>query len=138
MNKIDTKRILEKTNQMIGYEKSEREEKIMEKKLKKMSYAFIATITLLGGTFTINAMTNNSIVEGIKGLFTIKVNGTENNAKCEKTQEGTLKCQIDGNTNEEEKEITVEIDENLINNAKITNNNDKTTMTSEVEITPNK
>lgn len=135
MKKIDTENILIKTNQLIGYENYKREERIMNKKLRNMAFVILGVITFAGGTFTVNAMTDNSIVEGIKSVLKITVNGEDKNAKCEKTSDGNLKCVLDsevlGNDNSE---VTVELDEKYANDVSFSVSTDGETTTGEVEI----
>ncbi len=135
MKKVDTENILKKTNQLIGYENYKREEKIMKKKLRNMTFVLVAVVTLVGGTFTANAMTDNSIVEGIKNAFKVQVNGEEKNAKCEKVKDGYLKCVLDnevlGNDNSE---VTIELDENYADDVSLSFSTDGENTTSEIEI----
>ncbi len=135
MNRVDTENILNKTNQLIGYDNYKREERIMKKKLRNMIFMFVAVVILAGGTFTANAMTDNSIVEGIKNALSIKVNGEDKNAKCEKTSDGNLKCVLDGEIlGDNDSEVTVELDEKYLDDVSFSVTSDGGTTTSEVEI----
>ena len=98
MNKIDTERIKNMTNQMIGYENYKKEKVMKKKKMKKIAYVFLSAITLCMGTLTVDALTNNAISDTVKDMFSIRTNidGKENNASCIKQDDGTFTCTVDG------------------------------------------
>lgn len=131
MNKLDTEKILKRTNNLIGYELYEREERIMKKKFKNTLVAVAAVLILSGGTFTVNAMTDNSIVNSVKNVFGIKVNGEEKNATCERTENGSLKCKVDESVLGNDKEAEFEFFNNSEENIKIEDNNDELTVNFE-------
>lgn len=105
---IDTEKIKKMTNERIGYDLFEKEEKLKTMKFKKsMLVASIFAFCIMG-TITVNAATDGKVVEEIKNIFTIKVNGDEKNSNCTKNSDGTITCKIDKNvTGDEDIEITV-------------------------------
>ena len=98
MKEIDTERIKNMTNQMIGYENYKKEKVMKRKKMRKVTYVFLGAITLCMGTLTVDALTNNAISNTVKDMFKIRMNidGKENNASCIKQDDGTFTCTVDG------------------------------------------
>lgn len=95
MAKFDASNIKEKTNYLVAYDLMKRSEEMKTIKLKHFTYVFIAVLVLVGGTFTVDAMTDNSISNAVKDVFKIRVNDKDYNAKCDKTIEGNMKCRVD-------------------------------------------
>lgn len=118
MKEIDTKNIIKKTKALVAYQNFEKEEQMKKIKIKHFTYALIAMSVLLGGTFTVDAMTDNSISNAIKNVFPIKVNDQEQNAKCEKTSNGKIKCVLDKEVLGTSEEYSFETDEENLNNMK--------------------
>ena len=98
MKGIDTERIKNMTNQMIGYENYKKEKVMKRMKMRKVAYIFLGAITLCMGTLTVDALTNNAISNTVKDMFLIRTNidGKENNASCIKQDDGTFTCTVDG------------------------------------------
>lgn len=95
MMRIDTENIKMMTNQIIGYENYEKEKIMKRKQLKKITYAVFGIFILCIGTFTVNALTDNSVSNAVKDWFTITVDGDEHNASCIKSDDGTITCTVD-------------------------------------------
>lgn len=110
---MNTLKIKEKTNHLIGYHNFLREEEKRVKKLKKITFVFATLSIFLAGTFTVNALTDNKIVDTVKEVFTpkIKVNGEEKNATCEKKENGIIKCTMDKEVLGGSAEVEIEYDE---------------------------
>ena len=94
MAKFDTSKIKNKTNNLVAYDLMKRSEEMKTIKLKHFTYVFIAVLVLAGGTFTVDAMTDNSISNAVKDVLKIKVNDKDYNAKCDKTSDGNMKCSV--------------------------------------------
>ena len=120
MEKIDTEKIKEITNLKVGLTNYESEEFNRMKKLKVLSLTLLAGAILVGGTFTVDAMTDNAISTAVKDavsdVLKVKVNGQDYNSHCEKLDDGTLKCTVDKEVvgNNIETEVSVEINDEYI------------------------
>jgi len=86
MIKTDTDKIKKMTYQKIGYENYEKEELKKMKKTKYAIYSIGIIVTLIGGTFTVDAM--------VEDFFTVKIDDKDYNAKCT-NQNGSITCTID-------------------------------------------
>lgn len=128
---IDTNKIKKITNNLIACENYEKERKMKNKKLKNTAFIFLALFIVIGGTISVDAATDNKISNAIKDMITVKVNGQDKNAKCEKLSNGNIKCSLDkevinGN------ETTFEYNTNLMDPPEITVN--QTDETDEVHM----
>lgn len=94
MIKTDTDKIKKMTYQKIGYENYEKEELKKMKKTKYAIYSIGIIVTLIGGTFTVDAMIDNAISNTVKDFFTVKIDDKDYNAKCT-NQNGSITCTID-------------------------------------------
>ncbi len=113
MNEIDTNKIKQMTNNLIAFENYEKERKLKKKKMKNMAFAFLALFVIVGGTITVDAATDNKISNAIKDMITVKVDGQDKNATCEKLDNGNIKCSLDEKSTNGE-DISFEYDGNLI------------------------
>ena len=91
MAKIDTQNIKRRTNEMIGYSMYKREIEMKQKKLKNLICVFGIFTFFIAGTITVNALTNNAIVDKIKEVLTFKVD-EEHPADCKTLEDGTRIC----------------------------------------------
>ena len=91
MTKIDTQNIKRITNEMIGYTLFEREIKMKQKRLKNFICIFGIFVFFIAGTMTVNALTNNAIVDKIKEVLTFKVD-EEHPVDCKTLEDGTRVC----------------------------------------------
>lgn len=92
---IDTSNIKKRTNNLIAYDLMKGSEEMKKIKLKYFAYIMVGISVLVGGTFTVDAVTDNSISKIVKDVFNIKVNNQDYNAKCVKMADGNLKCSVD-------------------------------------------
>ena len=109
---MNTQRIKKRTNLKIGYELWKREEEHKMRKIRNITITLIGVAFFTAGTFTVNAMTDNKIVDSIKEVFTkqVKVDGEQKNAKCETLENGDIKCTLDKEVfGKENRESTIEI-----------------------------
>lgn len=79
MSRLDLNKIKQMTNNKIGYSNYESEEFMKKKRIKLVIYCVSIFFLLILGTITVNAATNNSIIEFVTKI--IKVNGTEKEGK---------------------------------------------------------
>ncbi|MDE5539279.1 MAG: hypothetical protein K2J20_02190 [Bacilli bacterium] len=119
MSKIDTGKIKEITNDLIGYELYKRKEIMKKNKLKHLGYAAIAVVVLAGGVVSVDALTDNSISNTIKNTLSVKVNDKDYNAKCTKNEKGVLVCNLDSEVLGEGNEATFEISEEYIDGVSV-------------------
>ena len=119
MSQIDASKIKEKTNNLITYELMRRNEEMKKSKLKHITYIFIAVLVLAGGTFSVDAMTDNSISNAVKDALKIKVNNEDYNAKCDKTSDGMMKCILDESVLGNSGEAILEISEEYIGDIEV-------------------
>lgn len=94
MAKFDASNIKEKTNYLVAYDLMKGRDELKRIKIKHFTYIFIAVLVLVGGTFSVDAMTDNSISNTIKEALKINVNKKDYNATCDKTENGNMKCTI--------------------------------------------
>ncbi len=94
MRENSYERIKELTNSMIAYCNYEKERKVKKEKMRKITIAFMGIFLLVGGAISVDALTDNKISEAIKDVLTIKVDGQDKNAKCEKIGNGNVKCTL--------------------------------------------
>lgn len=118
MDRIDTNKIKEMTNLKVSYDIFIREEDLRKHKMKKIVFGFTFCFLVIAGTISLDALTDNSISNGIKDFFKIKVNGEDYNAKCDRTENGTYKCNINDKL-EDGQEILFEVDENNTGNLSV-------------------
>lgn len=121
MSKTNINKILNLTNDKIGYANFEREEIMKKAKMKKALYGFMGVCILTIGTASVNALTDNSITKAIDNLSKVKVNGEDYNATCKEKGDGSISCKV-GDTgviyeiSEEGKNYDYEIDVKTENN----------------------
>ena len=109
MAKFDASNIKEKTNYLVAYDLMKGRDELKRIKIKHFTYIFIAVLVLAGGTFSVDAMTDNSISNTIKEALKINVNKKDYNAKCDKTENGNMKCTI-GSEVTGSSDLSLEID----------------------------
>lgn len=100
MSKPNINKILNMTNNKIGYANFEREETMKKKKMKKVLYAFMGISILSVSTLSVNALTDNSLGKAIDNLVKVKVNGKNYNSTCTENEDGSISCKV-GNTGSE-------------------------------------
>lgn len=131
MSKTNINKILEMTNDKIGYANFEREETMKKKQMRKVLYGFMGVCVLTIGTVSVNALTDNSIGKAIENFSKIKVNGETYNSTCTEKDDGSISCKV-GDTGveyeifEEGKNYDYDID--------ITTDDDGKTLTESIEI----
>jgi len=91
MAKIDTQNIKRRTNEMIGYSMYKREIEMKQKRIKNLICVFGIFTFFIAGTITVNALTNNAIVDKIKEVLTFKVD-EEHPVDCKTLEDGTRIC----------------------------------------------
>lgn len=96
MSRLDIDKIVEMTNNKIGYDLFKKEERMRKYKMKKVFCIFMGVFILLIGTISVDALTDNSIGKAIDNFVNVTVNGKDNNANCTKNADGTLSCKIEG------------------------------------------
>lgn len=94
MAKFDASNIKEKTNYLVAYDLMKGRDELKRIKIKHFTYIFIAVLVLAGGTFSVDAMTDNSISNTIKEALKINVNKKDYNATCDKMDNGNVKCNL--------------------------------------------
>lgn len=98
MSKIDTSNIKRLTKEKISYTIYEREEKMKKQKLIRFAIVIAIFSVFIGGTFTVNALTDNKIVdtvtEKVKDVLKVKLNGKEYDASCKKESDGSITCTL--------------------------------------------
>lgn len=94
MAKFDASNIKEKTNYLVAYDLMKGRDELKRIKIKQFTYIFIAVLVLAGGTFSVDAMTDNSISNTIKEALKINVNKKDYNATCDKMDNGNVKCNL--------------------------------------------
>lgn len=109
---MNTNNIKKRTNQLIGYENFRKEEEKRMKKMKNYMIVLGITTVFLGSAVTVNAMTDNGIVNKVKDALELKVkiNGQDKNASCEKLGNGNIKCHMDKEVIGEDAEFDIEVD----------------------------
>lgn len=102
MSKPNNNKILNMTNNKIGYANFEREEIMKKKKIRKVLYVFMGVSILSISTLSVNALTDNSIGKAIDNLTNVKVkvNGENYNSTCTENADGSIHCKV-GNTGSE-------------------------------------
>lgn len=113
---MNTESIIKKTNQLIGYEKFEREKRRKMKKVRNVLLSLSILAVFLASGFTVNALSDNGIVNSIKEALNlnIKVNGEEKNATCKQEENGNIKCTLDKEVlGEDGTEIEIEYQEDF-------------------------
>ncbi len=118
MKKIDTTNIKRLTNQKIGYSMYERESIMKQRKIKTIACTLGVFAILFGTTLTVNAMTDNAIVEKISSIFQTKiiVNGKEEKASCTHNDDGTVVCTFKNDEVGASFKSTGALDENYTSN----------------------
>lgn len=98
MSKIDTSNIKRLTKEKISYTIYEREEKMKKQKLIRFAIVIAIFSVFIGGAFTVNALTDNKIVdtvtEKVKDVLKVKSNGKEYDASCKKESDGSITCTL--------------------------------------------
>ena len=89
-------KVKELTNFKIGYENFEREEQKRNKKIKNSIFSILVVGLLVGGGFTVNALTDNSIGKTIDRIISVTFNGKNYNADCKQNKDGSYSCIVDG------------------------------------------
>jgi len=92
MAKIDIQNIKRKTNEMIGYSMYERENMMKQKRMKNVICVVAIFTFFIAGTMTVNALTDNAIVNKIKEVLTFKVDEEGTNVDCKYLEDGTRVC----------------------------------------------
>ena len=131
MSKTNINKILEMTNDRIGYANFEREETMKKKQMKKIFYGFMGVCILTIGTVSVNALTDNSITKAIDNLSKVKVNGEDYNSTCTEKEDGSISCKV-GDTG-----VIYEIPEegqNYDYDIDITTDDNGSTITESIEI----
>lgn len=107
---MNIEKIKKRTNQLIGYENFEREEKEKMKKIRNILLSIGIFVVFLAGGFTVNALSDNGIVNGIKEALNlnIKINGEEKNATCKEMENGNIKCTVDKEVLGEDAKVEIE------------------------------
>ena len=95
MSNMDVERIKKMTNILVACDKFEKERIMRRKKVKKSLVVFLAVFILVGGSVSVDALTDNKISDTIKDVLNVRVNGEDKNAKCEKLNNGNVKCTLD-------------------------------------------
>ncbi len=114
MKKVDTNYIKEMTNQMIGYNNFKMEENMKKKKLKNITFVLMGILFLGSGIVTVNALTDNAIVDTINDVIPVRVvskKEEEKNAVCKKTDDNHINCTIDWKDVKSGEEIKQNTDE---------------------------
>lgn len=138
MSNVNINRILEKTNNKIGYDNFESEENRRKMKIKKSLYLLTGIAVLSIGTLSVNALTDNSITKAIDNLsiskdnhnVSIKVNGNDAKTTCEELDNGRVLCKV--NDQGIEYEITKEQTDYVLD---ISITEDDGTVTANTDIT---
>ena len=116
MNKIDTQKIKDITNQLIGYENFKMEEKMKKNKLRNIAFIFIVIILLGISTMTVNALTNNAVDEAIKKIIPFKVINKNDedikNATCTELDNGNISCTIEEDSENGNKQFEINVEYN--------------------------
>lgn len=99
MSKIDTFKIKEMTNQLIGYDNFKMEEDMRKKKYKKIALFTLGFVLFGGSVVTVNALTNNGVVNTIGKVIPIKIVSSDEesgNATCKEVSNGKYSCTYEG------------------------------------------
>lgn len=123
MTKFDIERIKQLTNEKIVLTNIEREEIMRHKKMKICVLSLIGIAIIVGGALAADALTDSSISNAIKEniITKLKINGKDYdyNSKCQKLEDGTIKCTLGKEVTEDSEEVSVEtyidIDEKNLN-----------------------
>ncbi len=98
MSNIDTSNIKRLTKEKITFTIYEREEKMKKDKITHIVVAITIFSIFIGGTFTVNALTDNKIVDTVakkvKDVLKVKSNGKEYDANCRKESNGSITCTL--------------------------------------------
>lgn len=98
MFKIDTTNIKEMTKQKIAYSYYEREENMRKNKIRNLAIIAFIFSFFIGGTITVNALTDNKIADTVKETFKevlkVKSDGKEYDANCHKEDNGSITCTL--------------------------------------------
>lgn len=125
MKNIDTDKIIKMTNDKIGYDLFQKEEKIRMNKFKKGMFALAICLTCIIGTLTVDATTDGAISDGIKNIVNIKINGEEKNATCQKKEDGSITCTFEKSVTGENTKTQVEFSAPDSNDTNIDSNENK-------------
>ncbi len=101
MRKIDTFKIKEMTNQLIGYDNFIMEEKMNKSKTKNIALVSLGVLAFGGGVATVNALTDNGVVNTIGKAIPIKIISSDEeamNATCKEVGNGKYSCTYEGET----------------------------------------
>ncbi len=94
MKQIDTDKIKNLTKEKIAYANFKKEEKMKKKKIAHtITFLFVLGFFICG-TITVNAITDNKVVEGVKEALKLKINDKEYNSNCQKEENGMITCRI--------------------------------------------
>lgn len=119
MAKFDTSKIKDMTNNLVAYDLMKGREEMKKIKFKHFTYAFVSVLVLVIGTFSVNALTDNSISNAVKDALKVKINDKEYNAKCDKTANGNMKCEIGADVTGNG-DVSFEIDKDYIDKIDVT------------------
>ena len=137
MNKIDTSNIKKLTKEKISYIIYEREEQMKKNKIARFAVIIAIFSIFIGGTFTVNALTDNKIVdtvaEKVKDALKVKSNGKEYDASCIKESDGSITCTIPEELTGKDAESVINFVDGNINNVDVEYN--KTSDDENINIT---
>lgn len=128
MAKFDTSKIKDMTNNLVAYDLMKGRYEMKKIKFKHFTYVFVSILVLVIGTFSVDALTDNSISEKIKDAFKVKINDKEYNAKCDKTANGNMKCEIGADVTGNG-DVSFEIDKDYIDKIDVTGDSEGTLFT---------
>jgi len=119
MLKIDTNKIKRMTKEKIAYNNYERKEKMKKRKIIHIvTFVFIIGFFIYG-TISVNALTDNKIMDKVKEVFNIKINDKEYNATCKKDTEGNINCHIPEEVTGTDAEASISISEEYLDKIEI-------------------
>lgn len=128
MAKFDTSKIKDMTNNLVAYDLMKGRDEMKKIKFKHFTYAFVSILVLVIGTFSVDALTDNSISNAVKDALKVKINDKEYNAKCDKTANGNMKCEIGADVTRNG-DVSFEIDKDYIDKIDVTADNEGTLFT---------
>lgn len=94
MKTFDVNNIIVATENKIGIYNYEKEGIMRRKRFKIMGILVLSVAVIGAGTFTVDALTDNSIKKAVDDLVKVKVNGNEYNSTCVDSGDGTIKCKV--------------------------------------------
>ncbi len=138
MSRIDTSNIKRLTKEKISYTIYEREEQMKKQNLIRFAVFITIFSVFIGGTFTVNALTDNKIVETVtekvKDVLKVKSNGKEYDASCKKESDGSITCTLPEELTGKDTESVINFADGNIGNVDVEYKEEKNEVTMEVEI----